>query len=229
MKPDFSREKRYWRKGFLVLGIDEVGRGALVGPVVAAAVAFFKNPPIGEFFKKEERWWQEKGLNDSKLLSPGKREELAKLIKKVSLSWGIGQATAGEIDRKGIVWATQKAMRQAVARATKRLELKADRQLFLLIDAFHIKYVPGIGLKNQRAIIKGDQRSLSIAAASILAKVYRDRLMVRLANKYPFYRRFNWEQNKGYGTRAHWQAILRWGVSRYHRKSYLKRIKLQKK
>jgi len=193
----------------LVLGLDEVGRGALAGPVVAAAVAFTPS---------SRRLLQEEGVNDSKLLSKEKREKLAKLIKQVALCWGLGQATNGEIDRRGIVWATQKAMRQALARATKT---GADRPQFLLIDAFHVKYLPGVGLKHQRALVKGDQRSLSIAAASILAKVYRDQLMIRLARRYPFYRRFHWEQNKGYGTQAHRTAIERWGVTRYHRKSFL--------
>jgi len=210
MSPDFYFENQYWQQGFLVLGLDEVGRGAWAGPVVAAAVAF---PPSAESLLRQS------GINDSKLLTSKRREELAKLIKQVALCWGIGQATNGEIDRRGIVWATQKAMRQAVRRATKTL---ADRPRFLLIDAFHIRYLAQIGLKQQRSLVKGDRRSLSIAAASILAKVYRDQLMIHLGQRYPFYRRFDWEKNKGYGTLTHREAIKRWGITRYHRRSYLK-------
>jgi ribonuclease HII len=229
MSPDFGLERELWQQDFLVLGVDEVGRGALAGPVVAAAVAilpfslFCSNLPtiVGRF----EPDWEGLGIDDSKKLAPKKREELAKLIKRFALTWGVGKTGAGVIDRRGIVWATQRAMRLAVKTAQQRLlrELGGKSyqiRSFLLIDAFHVKYVPGVGLKNQKAVIHGDQRSLSIAAASIVAKVYRDRLMEKLSEKCLRWSLYGWEKNKGYGTAFHREMIKKHGLSRYHRRSF---------
>ncbi|MCL4390329.1 MAG: ribonuclease HII [Patescibacteria group bacterium] len=200
-KPDFGFEKQAWRRGYkTVIGVDEVGRGALAGPVVAGAVSLkrtvlFKN---GSFLDE---------IDDSKRLSAKKREELAKIIKQ-NAAWGIGEASVSFINKHGIVKATAKAMRSAVA------QVAGDRQ-FVLVDAFHIKYIPGVGLANQRAIIKGDQKSLSIAAASIIAKVHRDRLMKKRSV-------YGWRQNKGYGTAKHIAAIKKHGPSRFHRLAFVK-------
>lgn len=231
--PNFYWEKKFNRKGFLIFGVDEVGRGALAGPVVAAAVSFgvinkgliVSKKIVGGGRKIEdlEHFLQEKGVNDSKKLNANKREELSIMIKKVSLTFGIGKVSASAIDKKGIVNATQKAMRLAVLSAIRKA--KAREQPFLLIDAFHVKYLAGVGLRNQKPIIKGDEKSLSIAAASIIAKVYRDKLMVRLARKFPFYTNFGWQTNKGYGTKTHREAIIHFGKTRYHRKSFLNWLK----
>lgn len=216
--PNFEEEKKLTENNFLVFGIDEVGRGALAGPVAAAAVAF--NPfEIREL----EALLQQKGVNDSKMVSAVKRVKLSKVIKRCSLSWGVGLSTAGEIDKKGIIWATCKAMRIAVLSAVKKMGL--ERKSFLLVDALRVKYVPGVGLANQKAIIRGDQQSLSIAAASIVAKVYRDSLMINLSERFPAYSNFGWEKNKGYGTKFHREAIIRFGKTRYHRVTFIKSIK----
>ncbi|MBU2592315.1 MAG: ribonuclease HII [Patescibacteria group bacterium] len=219
ISPNFEEEKKLIENNFLVFGIDEVGRGALAGPVAAAAVVFdpFSNGKLETFL-------QQKGVNDSKMISAVKRVKLSKLIKRCSLSWGVGLSTAGEIDKKGIIWATCKAMRTAVLAAIQKTNL--ERKPFLLIDALRVKYVPGVGLANQKAIIRGDQKSLSIAAASIVAKVYRDSLMANLSERFPFYSNFGWKRNKGYGTKLHREAIIHFGKTRYHRESFIKSIKL---
>jgi ribonuclease HII len=189
-RPDFSFEKKYWRIGYYpVIGVDEVGRGAFAGPLIAAAAAM----KIFNFqfliFNEREKIINEilkLGINDSKKLSPKKRKKLEKIVKKYFYT-GIGESSVSEINRLGIVKATEKAMRRAlrlVALAQGK-QLKGKR--FVLIDAFHVKYIPGVGLRNQKAIVHGDSKSISIAAASIIAKVYRDSLMRRLSKKYDHY------------------------------------------
>jgi ribonuclease HII len=225
MLPTFSFEKNYWKKDFLVIGVDEVGRGALAGPVVSAAVAFLSPKLKKQFPNWETTNFSDLGVNDSKKLSLRKREYFNKLIKKHSLCWGIEMTSPGMIDSKGIVWATKKSMRQAVKNAQERLKYRLGTKNwqtspFLLIDAFHVKHVAGIGLKNQKPIIKGDEKSISIASASIIAKVYRDRLMGKLSKKSFRWQLYGWERNKGYGTKEHKKAIEKHGICRQHRKSF---------
>ena len=130
--------------------------------------------------------------------------------------FGIGEANIGFINKHGIVKATEKAMRMALREVQGKLR---EKKIFVLVDAFHVKYVPGVGLRNQKAIIKGDQKSISIAAASIIAKVHRDKLLDKLHKEYPVYK---WKENKGYGTRDHQIAIKKHGVTKYHRKLYVR-------
>jgi len=192
---NFENESLLWKKGIrLVAGIDEVGRGAWAGPVVAAAVVF---PP---FFQTDF------DLFDSKLLLSKQRESLADKIKK-SAYVGIGIVGVPTINRVGIGKATQKAFRAAV----RSLKIDCD---YYLIDAFYIRY----WLRdNQLPIKKGDRTCASIAAASIVAKVYRDNLMRQLAGRYPQY---GFEVHKGYGTTAHQEAIRKYKLSEIHRKSF---------
>lgn len=187
-------EKKYYSMGFkLIAGIDEVGRGPLAGPVVTAAVIL----PEGAVIE---------GVNDSKKLSPKKREELFYEIQKKALAVGIGLETNSVIDDINILQATYSAMRRAIG----ELKLKPD---VILADAVTI---PGIDIR-QEGIIKGDAKSISIAAASIIAKVTRDRLMVDLDESYPGY---GFKENKGYGSAAHIDAIKRLGLCPIHRKSF---------
>ena len=243
-KPNILEEKKLWQKKYhLVIGVDEVGRGALAGPVVAGAVSIvgpvssttvemqsLKSPSRRVFASKESvlptptkdfRYidWEGIGIDDSKRLSAKKREELAKIITK-HMVWGIGEASVAHINRYGIVKATEKAMRSAIAELSKRSEVSkgSKKQQFLLIDAFYIKYVKSIGLENQKAIIKGDQKSISIAAASIIAKVHRDMLMIRLNKKF---KKYYWQQNKGYGTLKHREAIAKHGLTKHHRVDFV--------
>ena len=173
-------------------GVDEVGRGPLAGPVVSAAVILdFKNIP--------------KGINDSKKISKKKRELLSKEITKNSII-SIGHASVEEIDKINILQASLLAMKRAV----EGLSIKAS---IVLVDGI---YCPDI--KNEcHSIVSGDSKSLSIAAASIVAKVYRDKIMREYGLKYPGYK---WEKNSGYGTKEHIEAIQRLGVTPIHRTSF---------
>ncbi len=201
--PHLRFEKKLWQLGLKYLaGIDEVGRGALAGPIVVAAVIFPKTVNLIKSNLSE--------VKDSKLLSAKIRKKLAPLIKKASLGWSFGSASPREIERHGIVKATYLAMRRAVRSLTL-----AD---FLLIDAFHIPRLTGFPRKKQLAISMGDQRCFSIAAASILAKVHRDKLMTRLSHRYPLYR---FAQHKGYGTLLHRRMLKQYGPVPIHRKTFL--------
>lgn len=180
-----------------VCGIDEAGRGPLAGPVCAAAVILPESAELP-------------GLNDSKKLTPKKRDELFDLIKSTAVSYGIGWADEKEIDRLNILEATFLAMRRAVS----QLKLRPEAAL---VDG---NRDPKLGLPTL-CIVGGDGKSPSIAAASILAKVSRDRYMVELAGKYPQY---GFARHKGYPTRLHYEMILKYGVSPVHRLSFLKNL-----
>ncbi len=195
--PTWAEEHRLWREGFrLVAGIDEVGRGPLAGPVTAAAAIldpYSDDPYYGL-------------LRDSKALSPTQRERLAPLIAQSAIAVGIGSAEPAEIDAMGIVQATRTAMARAVAALPTRPD-------FLLVDALPL---PGPGLPF-RAIIKGDALCRSIAAASIVAKVARDRHMSELDAAYPGY---DFARHKGYPTQEHMERLARLGPCPIHRRSF---------
>lgn len=197
--PDWTEENNC---SGVIAGVDEAGRGPWAGPVVAGAVVFHT---------REVNPYLLSSLNDSKKLSAKKREELYGLIEaeaeKGTLTYGIGEASAAEIDELNILQATFTAMRRAVA----KLDCVPD---IALIDG---NRAPKQFLCPVKTVIKGDALSLSIAAASIMAKVYRDRLMAELAQKYPGY---GFEKNAGYGTKAHIAGLHERGVTPEHRKSY---------
>jgi ribonuclease HII len=187
-------EEKIRSQGFrIIAGLDEAGRGPLAGPVVAAAVVFAPSKKLA-------------GIDDSKKLSPEQRENLFPLILQQAVAVGVGRVEAQEIDRMNILRASLKAMEQAV----QNLSLSPD---FLLIDGIHTLSLP----LAQRAIPKGDQRCQSIAAASIVAKVTRDRLMLAYHEAYPQY---NFARHKGYGTKEHLQAIRQYGYCPLHRQSF---------
>ncbi len=226
--PNFKYEKLVWKRGFkYVGGLDEAGRGAFAGPVVCGCVVFDKKD-VKKFKKVDVR------IDDSKRLTKPQREKAYKWIKENARSWGVGVGTISEINRKKIGKTTASGFRRAVASANNRGGIRID---FLLIDAFYIPYIRGIQMPRKRlkvrrerqkilsqgqelAIIHGDARSFSIAAASIIAKVYRDRLMERLSQK-AGYKKYSWEKNKGYGTKKHRDAIKKFGISKMHRKAYI--------
>ena len=184
----------YLEAGRVEAGCDEAGRGCLAGPVFAAAVIL---PPD----------FQNAELNDSKQLSERKRYQLRPLIEAAALAWAVGSVSPEEIDRINILRASFLAMHRAIA------QLKVTPQ-HLLIDGNRFTPYPSIP---HTTIVKGDGKYLSIAAASILAKTYRDDYMNRLALSYPAYQ---WEQNKGYPTKAHRQAIASLGITPHHRKTF---------
>lgn len=180
--------------GILEAGTDEVGRGCIAGPVVAAAVVF---PPD----------FQHEWMNDSKMLSKSKRQELVSIIKSESLCWAIAEVSHEEIDRINILKASIKAMHLALAQLT-------SRPAHILVDGnkfYAFENIP------HTCVVKGDSKFLSIAAASILAKTYRDDLMCRLAEDFPHYA---WEKNAGYPTKVHREGIVKVGLSPYHRRSF---------
>jgi ribonuclease HII len=181
-----------------VAGLDEAGRGAWAGPVVAAAIVL---PPQDPDLCRHLA-----GVRDSKLLSPTRREALLEAILQCALAWGVGVVPPAEIDRQGIVPATRTAM----AKALERLSLPAD---YLLIDYLPLPEVP----LPQHSLPKGDVRVLSIAAASIVAKVSRDRLMIQLERQLPGY---GFARHKGYGTAQHQAALRALGPSQIHRLSF---------
>lgn len=197
--PDLSYELALWPTCKHIAGMDEAGRGALAGPVCVGAVILPNNDPhLPQTLS---------GVRDSKQLPPRKRHQLAPLIKKSARSWGIGFASAKEIDALGIVPAT----RLAAGRAVEMLSCYPD---FLLTD-FRLE-LPELDI-SQAALVKGDQRSLSIAAASILAKTARDDLMCELDSQYP---KFGFSRHKGYGTLFHREKIAVLGHSPIHRKTF---------
>jgi ribonuclease HII len=181
----------------VVAGVDEVGRGALFGPVVAAAVIL----PTASLVSLAKT-----GIRDSKKLSADRRRQLSAQIQAVALGWSIGFASTAEIDRLNILQASLLAMKRAVL----KLEILPD---LCLVDGDR----PIQLSVPQQTLVKGDERSLVIASASIVAKVWRDALIVRLASKYPMY---DLIANKGYGTARHLQALQQHGPSRLHRRSF---------
>ncbi len=194
VKPTLDLEKSLWKKGYnYIVGIDEVGRGSWAGPLVVAGVILPKDFEIPE------------ELADSKLVKPQTRVKLSKIINLIALKVSIVQIESREIDKVGVGRATHIAFRKVTA------ELKPD---FCLIDAFYIKHFTR---KRQQAVKDGDKVCASIAAASIVAKVYRDSLMRKLHFIYPQY---GFGKHKGYGTKMHQEAIKKYGFSKIHRLSY---------
>jgi ribonuclease HII len=193
--PDLARERALWQQGVLrVAGVDEVGRGCLSGPVLAVAAVL---PAACEPLP---------GVRDSKTLGAAQRDRLYCQIKRQVAAFAVGAASVEEIDRLNILNATYLAMQRALRRL--------GPYDYALIDG---RPGPALLLGPHTAIVDGDSLCYSIACASILAKVIRDRLMTRLAARYPGY---GWERNAGYGTRAHLQALARLGVTPLHRRSF---------
>lgn len=221
--PSFYYERKLWKQGYkVVIGADEVGRGAFAGPVVATAVAFAPHTT-----HNTRHTTNDVKIDDSKKLMPRQREKAAAWIKENALCWGVGEAPVSVINRLGMAKATRMAFRRAisnVSKADKSINKFVSREIkpdFLLVDAFYLPYTRGLRRKNQLAIVNGDEKSVSIAAASILAKVHRDGLMRKLSKKHPSY---GWGKNKGYGTKEHQLAIERHGATRLHRRSFISKI-----
>ena len=194
----WEQENEIYAEGFsLICGVDEAGRGPLAGPVYAAAVILPRDAVID-------------GLNDSKKLTEKKRDALFDVITERALTYGIASASVEEIEEFNILNATFLAMNRAVAKldpAPELARIDGDRDT-------------GIAMPS-RCIVKGDSRCADIAAASILAKVSRDRYMLNLAEKYPQY---HFEQHKGYGTKLHYEALREYGPSPEHRPSFLRKM-----
>ncbi len=197
-------ERHYYRAGCrIIFGMDEAGRGPLAGPVAAAAVAL---PLERDDLSKSLR-----GVRDSKEMTPLQRESLETTIKDIALAWGIGQSSSAEIDRLGIVNATKAAMQSALEQALDRSDIQPDC-LFLDYMLFPERHdIP------QVSIVEGDKRSLSIACASVIAKVWRDKHMRDLDRRYPQY---GFAKHKGYGTAGHRRALQQHGPCPEHRRTF---------
>lgn len=194
--PDLKIERKLWQKGYTyIAGIDEVGRGSWAGPLVVAAVILPQNFKIPA------------NLADSKLLKHSQRLKLSKIIKQLAIAYSVVEISASRINKVNIGKASHEAFRKVL----RELTPSAD---YCLIDAFYIKH---FSKKRQKAVKNGDKICASIAAASIVAKVYRDNLMKRLHFKYPNY---GLGRHKGYGTRLHQAAIKTFGFTRIHRTVY---------
>jgi len=212
-RPTLARERAVWAEEHLLVGVDEVGRGPLAGPVVAAAVVF----PSGCSAVR--------GLRDSKMLPPSVRARLAEKILRRALAFGIGAASAHEIDVYNIRVASAIAMRRAIVRLIRKSSLapfptgqcrptdRAGLRFRIIIDGLPL---PEIGYAHE-ALIDGDALCQSISAAAILAKTLRDRLMQRLADRYPGY---GWHTNVGYGTEEHQEGLRVQGPTRHHRLTF---------
>lgn len=213
--PSLNYEAEYWEQGIeLIAGIDEVGMGALAGPVCAAAVVFIpqiRNPKSGNpkqiLNKKFKIINRDVVIRDSKTMSAKQRILAATWIQENALAWAIGEASVEEIDAVNI----RRASHLAMQRAVDALQVEPG---MLLIDGTAAQPHPKIPAVN---IIKGDQLCYSIAAASIVAKVHRDEIMEKYSRKFPGY---DWESNKGYGSLSHKTALLEKGITVLHRKSY---------
>lgn len=198
---NYSVEDSLWEEGYKqVMGLDEVGRGCLAGPVVAAGVILKPGSRI-------------KGITDSKLLNKSQRLKMSKIIKKEAQCWVIKSGSIEEIDRYNILWASLLTMEKCVSGSPVQPE-------YLLVDGN--RYLDT--LLPHTCLVKGDRLSASIGAASILAKVYRDELMINLHNQYPYY---GWKSNVGYPTSEHYEGLKKYGYTPHHRTGF--NLKTKKK
>lgn len=208
MQPHLEHEQRAGFPDRIVIGVDEVGRGCLAGPVMAGAFVVAGSSP---------EWLRH--VRDSKLVSPRRRTELEGLLQGWATAWSVAEASVVEIDQINILNAVELAMLRAVQLVLKKLGLEAsDPNVAVLVDGNRVPRTLGPLFTNRiRAVVKGDQQSLTMACASILAKVERDRLMERLDADHPGY---GLALHKGYGTAAHIEALERLGVAPVHRRSF---------
>jgi ribonuclease HII len=212
--PTFEFEKELWKDNYTVIGIDEVGRGAFAGPVYVSGVAFTPTPDDAEITRVSSL-----GINDSKKLSALQRTGIVKALSTENLLQSTKSIPTEIINTHGIMY----ALTQAVLQVTEELIAKLpQKKVFILVDGKDNPYKTSAIQYNYRNIIKGDSTSLSIAAASIIAKVARDDYMTKLSKEFPYYK---WDKNKGYGTTDHRDAIKQYGECHHHRVLYLRKLK----
>lgn len=209
--PTLTEEEKLWRRGYAVIGVDEVGMGPLAGPVIAVAVM------IRAVTAKEIEDLTALGIRDSKMLSEKKRESIFEALTAHPLvAWGYGSVDEKTVDEINVLQSGLRAMQGAVAHLCAQRKGVTDERLFLCVDGTRI--IPDI-IADQRSIIAGDAKVFSIACASVIAKVLRDRIMNDYAKQYPAY---GFEKHKGYGTKMHFEMIARYGPCPIHRKTFLK-------
>ena len=204
---NFETEEKIWRQGLVLVGVDEAGRGPLAGPVIAVAVVLRLQGDFEDLL--------ELGVNDSKKISPKKREKIYEILTNDErVSWAVGEASEREINELNILQASLLAMKRAVDLLFEKNKKLAKEEFYVFVDGREV--IPNLAA-NQKSVIGGDAKVFSIAAASIIAKVTRDRLMLKYAEKYPQYQ---FEKHKGYGTKLHYEMIKKHGLSLIHRKSF---------
>ena len=205
---NFLYETKKHQQGYKhVIGVDEVGRGSLAGPVVAAAIV------LPQVASENFKIIKSAGIKDSKLLSPKQRVELSEIIRQNCLAWAVGEISSRIIDKINIHNAVLRAMGIAARKILKAVPLETNLSIAVIDGKF---LIPRLNIA-QQAVIGGDNKILSVAAASIIAKVYRDGLMAKLHKRFPVYQ---FAQHKGYGTLHHREMILRHGLSPIHRASF---------
>ena len=198
--PDIELEKRLWKKGFkYVVGIDEAGRGPLAGPVCAGAVLIDESSQLHPF------------VRDSKMMTEKRREDVFEYIKENCIAYGIGMIDSVVIDELGIQEAVKMAMEEALRQVEKKIKSRVD---YLIVDGTNVSIISGYHMRKIKA---GDLKHYSISAASILAKVTRDRFMRDIAKEYPVY---CFEKHVGYGTKLHMENLLKYGPCSIHRRSF---------
>lgn len=214
MFPSLDYEIDLWKKGYAVVGVDEVGRGALAGPVYVGAYCLAPTANT-EVIKR----YSGLHVKDCKQLSPAQREKLCLPLREISLTWATEKSDVDYINEYGIVPAVQNAVRKVLYNIHN--QLKHRYKLFVILDAFRIPHLPGVQERDQEAIVKGDEKIYSVAAASVLAKVTRDEYMKNLSKEIPVY---GFEKNKGYGTAHHLNALRLFGKSTHHRELYIRKV-----
>jgi len=219
-RPTLKEEKKLWRRGFkFVIGLDEAGRGPLAGPVVAGAILLRED----KLYQNLNLKFLLKEVRDSKKLSADKRKELYKILTKhPAIVWGVGKVSEKIIDKINILEATKLAMVKAIKKINAKIARTKNKLGFLIIDGNFIlsaETLAKAGFVNlsQKSIIKADNKVFSCAAASIIAKVTRDKIMEKYDKKYPQY---NFSKHKGYGTKLHLEKIKKYGLSPIHRKTF---------
>lgn len=211
-RPHFKFEEEHWKKGYVVIGIDEVGRGCLAGPITVGAVAF---PPTLTI--QDKRNILSSGITDSKQLSARKRIQLTQIIQSYAHYTQIASSNVAIINTNGI----ESALRLAIAEVVQRYTLDYPKnKILLLVDGRTIANIPYINDIERIHIIKGDTICTSIAAASIIAKVARDDYMTTLSG----YETYGWNRNKGYGTKHHRNAIIKYGITKHHRTLFVRNV-----
>lgn len=208
MKSLFQYEREYWGRRYNVVGVDEVGRGSFAGPLVAAACMFSPNVVVPNNI----------AITDSKQLTHNQRERSSEWIRLNCLHYSLVEVSTRTINSIGVGKANIIALRKAAHQIVKKSD---DDSLYVLSDYFHIPYLKGVGKNRVVAMPKGDAKSFSIAAASILAKVYRDNLMKKLGKDFPLY---GWDHNSGYGTKEHRIIIKKYGPTYLHRSAYIRNV-----
>lgn len=214
IKPTFYLEKKLWQQKYLVIGVDEVGRGALAGPLTVGAVCF-----KADWMDTDWKKIQKLRINDSKVLSAQKRMSLTPIIKNSALAYSTASCTVSEIDTKGLTKITCELFNTVIQNCI--VNLPAYPQVFILVDGKICPPIQNLDRDMIQTVIDGDAKSISIAAASIIAKVDRDAQMTLLAREHPHYR---WDLNKGYGTQIHIAALRTYGSTLLHRKKFIDSI-----